>query len=109
MDTQNITNPSTTHAQIALEAYVKYGSCQFHLNDNESGALTNANNGNGVFSGKSDISDTSTKGQHVYSVQIKAPVTSVGTANTPIHFDAGRSNMLVMTALDAVLERTLAL
>ncbi len=109
MDIQNITKPSTTHAQIALEAYVKYGSCQFHLDDKEKGALTNANNGNGVFSGKSDISDTSTKGQRICSVQNSAPVTNVGTANTPIHFDAGRSNMSVMTALDAVLVRSLAL
>ncbi len=109
MDIQNITNLSTTHAQVALEAYVKYGSCQFHSNDKENSALTNATNGNGVFSGKSDISDTSTKSQHVYSVQNSAPVTSVGTANTPIQFDAGRSNMLVMTALDAVLVRSLAL
>ena len=52
MDIQNITNPSTTHAQVAVEAYVKYGSCQFHSNDKENGALTNATNGNGVFSGK---------------------------------------------------------
>jgi hypothetical protein len=58
MDIQNITNLSTTHAQVALEAYVKYGSCQFHSNDKENSALTNATNGNGVFSGKSDISDT---------------------------------------------------
>jgi len=42
-------------------------------------------------------------------LQNSAPVTSVGTANTPIQFDAGRSNMLVMTALDAVLVRSLAL